>query len=433
MQKRFIIAILTILGTIASIFGQQHTENKADQTLRGSGRVNPSTLAMEFNLPLGSYPGRGINVPVGLSYSSKLWRTDYLDSQPAVNNPDNCIAINMPKFAEDTAAGWTTSMAVPYVEYTGSDSIFNNGGFPAGTDAEDCTPLTPPVYTQNAYVKRITIHLPSGETHELRADDIVTIYPTSQNPAPFDFNQTFYAVDGSNIKYVENSSNGTYRLLMPDGSFYDFASTKSPLGSKSVRNAIKFSDRNGNFTTYNGSNNSWTDTLGRTLTAPLGLAAPATPNIQTYSMLGMTGTYKFHWKQLKGSAQADSALTDFNTVLKYMADRSSPSPNTNPRASGTYLFGSDFSAWVHDGNAPLFNPILLAEIELPTGQKYKFTYDVHGRIERIYYPTGGEERFEYGVVPQLGQTDPSDINIQTNFGVTKRQVYATAGVGTPLE
>ena len=89
MKRANIIAsVLVILVIIANVFGQQQTENKADQTLRGSGRVNASTLGMEFDMPLGGYSGRGINVPINLSYSSKLWRFESFASFPGVNNPD---------------------------------------------------------------------------------------------------------------------------------------------------------------------------------------------------------------------------------------------------------------------------------------------------------------------------------------------------------
>ncbi|MDQ3797976.1 MAG: hypothetical protein M3384_00860, partial [Acidobacteriota bacterium] len=48
--------------------------NKADQNLRSAARVNPSTLAMEFSLPLMTYTGRnGNSLPVSFSYSSKVW------------------------------------------------------------------------------------------------------------------------------------------------------------------------------------------------------------------------------------------------------------------------------------------------------------------------------------------------------------------------
>jgi YD repeat-containing protein len=425
-MKKIIASVLVVFGLFTSVFGQQHTENKADQALRGSGRVNPSTLGMELEIQLGAYPGRGINVPVSLSYSSKLWRMNYTSNQPSVNNPDNCIQINNPVYAEDSASGWTTSLAVPYIEYTGYDNTFNPQGQPTGSDQEFCqtnSPSLPPVLM----VKRIVVHLPSGETHELRDEtgSLTGSFPDS-------FNGTYYAADGSNLKYIQDTLTGTFRLLMPDGSSYEFANTHTSLNLATIRKATKFIDRNGNFTTYNDANGTWTDTLGRVIPAPFGLSSPNSPIAQTYSMPGMTGTYKFYWKKLKDTTAAESGLTDFNQSLKYWGDKYLQNGQYQTRAAGTYLFGSDSNKWVIAENA-LFNPIVLTQIELPTGQSYKFTYDVYGRIERIYYPTGGEERFEHAVIPALSHVEPEDINNQTNFGVTKRQVFTSAGQGTPYE
>lgn len=424
MKKANVIAsVFIILAIFSGVFGQQHTENKADQVLRGSGRVNPSTLGMELDIPLGSYPGRGINVPITLNYSSKLWRMNYVSNQPQVNNPDNCIAINEPRYAENSAAGWTTSLAVPYIEYTGTDNTYNSDGQPTGTDEIFCQPIPPPntPLPEIIRIKRINIHLPGGETHELRDE---TGY--AQGSFPESFDGVYYAADGSNIKYLQNSANGTYRLLMPDGSFYDFAAESSGLNRATVRKALKFSDRNGNFTIYNDVNGTWTDTLGRVLSAPFGLTAPSNPATQTYAMPGMTGIYKFQWKKLKGATAAESALTDFNQILKYPGDKYIVNNQFQTRAAGTYLFGSIDNKFVVALN-DLFNPVVLTKIELPTGQNYQFTYDVYGRIERVSYPTGAEEEFDYSAIPQLSHTEPGDINAQTNFGVINRKVSQTAG------
>src|SRR5688572_9211958 len=69
------LILALVISSSSAVFAQEN-ENTADRALKGGGRVNPSTLAIEFDLPLGSYPGRGINVPISLSYSSKVWRMD---------------------------------------------------------------------------------------------------------------------------------------------------------------------------------------------------------------------------------------------------------------------------------------------------------------------------------------------------------------------
>lgn len=436
--KRAVAAIvcavsILICGFVANAQPAQSTENSKDQALRGSGRINSSTLAMEFSLPLGDYPGRGINVPISLSYSSKVWRAKFINRLPRINNPGDCISLNVPRFADNSAAGWTSSLAAPYVEYVGWDNVFNSDGYPLGPGCESTT--SPPEYYDNAIIKRIVLHLPSGETHELRIDDNPATYaPSSSQPSK---NGTYYAVDSSNIRYIEDSSTSTYKVQMPDGSFYTLTNSTTTYNNATIRNAERYTDRNGNYNTFNSTNNTWTDTLGRTLAAPLGLTAPGSPTTQTYTMPGLGGgsnvvTYKLYWKKLKDTSAGESGLTDFGLDLKYEANRASASPTDTPRTSG-FLFTSQYSAWLHDAGAPVFNPIVLTDIELPTGQKYKFTYDIYGRIERIYYPTGGEERFTYGVIAPLAPSDDDNVNDQMNFGVTNRKVYQTAGTGTPYE
>lgn len=421
---RRVVNLALILLLSISVSGQnaQHTENKADQALRSSGRVNPSSLGMEFQVSLGSYPGRGISVPVNLNYSSKLWRLEYDRSDPRGNDPGSCITKNRAKYAENSAAGWTTSMAVPYIEYTGEDNLFDENGFPVN---DVICPHNQPIPYYRGYIKRLTVHLPSGETHELRASDTPVLYPSGQMP-PFDWNATFYSVDGSNLRYVENAVSGLYRLLMPDGSFYDFSVTRLRLDLATIRKADRFTDRNGNFTTYYppGSidsdgvthpNGYWKDTLGRNIPVPFKPETPSAPTVQEYRMPGMTGVYKFRWKKLKGSTPEESGLSDFNQQLQY----------------ANVLFPSDWDNWVIDTSGSPFNPTVLTAVELPTGQSYRFKYNIYGEINQILYPTGGEEHFTYGVVPPLGDTgnasSNNSVHWKINRGVETRQVYERAG------
>lgn len=449
-MKKLIISAFAAAVLVTFGFSQENTSG-ADQTLRGSGRVNPSTLGMEFDLPLGSYPGRGINVPISLSYSSKVWRMDFVTNIPGGVITGGCRSQNHAKYSEDSASGWTTSLAVPYIEYVGMDNLYNDHGFPLeGSDPTLCDPEAPPNYYLNAWIRRLSVRLPSGETHELRADDTPVAYSPSSQCPPVQYscdpnsvwlqenwNRTYYAVDGSNIKYIEDSTTtpATYRLLMPDGSRYDFASARTYQSNKTIRKATTFTDRNGNYTSYNATTGAWIDTLGRTLMPPIGPSAPSEPttaqNPITYSMPGMTGTYKFHWKRLKGDTAAESGLTDFNQELRYLGDKYGPPVNSNwnTMPPGTFLFHSEFDQYVMRDS--IFNPIVLTEIELPTGQKYKFSYNIYGIIERITHPTGGEEQFVISAVTPLTQTDNASVADQTNLGVTNRKIYVTAGQGTP--
>jgi hypothetical protein len=459
-KANIIITALVILGISTLVFGQaQHTDNKADQTLRGSGRVNPSTLGMEFEVPLGNYSGRGISVPIGLSYSSKVWRMDFRETAPKVGNGNQgCVSVWDAKFGENSASGWNSTMQEAYIEYTGYDNRFNGEGFPQN---DPCYNSPPPNNPFGSYIRRIQIHLPSGESHELRLDDSVKIYnrngcTTPDNPLcesnpelPENWNGMYYAADGSNLRYLEDRGNNVYKLLMTDGSYYEFSSAigaNATYNYKTIRKATRLVDRVGNTNTYHEPtalfpNGYWTDTLGRNLGVPLPRTEPSAPAIQTYTMPGLTGqnpvTYKFYWKKLKDTSATESALTDFNQNLKYLGDRvGAPYPNMPPsRPAESCLFHSDWENWaVHGQTLPIFNPVLLTAIELPTGQMYKFSYTISGEIDRIYYPTGGQERFEYSTIPALTQQEqPAQSVVEANRGVVNRKVYENATTQTPYQ
>jgi RHS repeat-associated protein len=445
---------LLAIGLFNNAFGQQHTENKADQTLRGSGRVNPSTLGMEFDLPLGSYSGRGINVPIGLSYSSKVWRMDFQQSFPRAGlGSQGCIALNQAKYAENSASGWTTSMQEAYVEYTGLDNFYTVEGFPL---SEDC--YMSGSNNNGSYIRRIQIHLPSGESHELRMNDTPVIFDRTfctsgnvncdGNPTlPHNWNGWYYAVDGSNLRYFEDRTNNSFILQYPDGSQYSFENNFSYIENRTIRKATLYKDRNGNKTTYHNAdaqhpefpNGYWLDTMGKAIGVPLPNKAPITAGIQDYKLPGLNGgwiTYKFNWKQLKGYTAAESGLTDFNQTLRYKGNRylAANNPNGNPvwLSRENFIFGSQWGAYVLSQN--IFNPIVLAEIELPTGQKYEFSYDISGKIERIYSPTGGEEHFVYAPIAPLSVSDAEDnVTDQANFGVVDRKVLESSGDTTPYQ
>ncbi len=109
------------LINISPILAQntQSTKNKADQNLKSSARVNPSTLAMEFSLPLGNYPGRGgDSIPVALNYSSKVWsmaKFNYRQEWERVTEANYSYLVYqstdvIPSFAEKSIGGWTSGL-----------------------------------------------------------------------------------------------------------------------------------------------------------------------------------------------------------------------------------------------------------------------------------------------------------------------------------
>lgn len=107
--------------------GVEYTENKADQALRSSARIDPSTLGMSIAIPLASYPGRGgANLPVTLYYSSKLWRIDYRNYFCA--NTPSPITETQAEYAEHSAASWTSGLGVPWIKYTGQGQLYDSEG-----------------------------------------------------------------------------------------------------------------------------------------------------------------------------------------------------------------------------------------------------------------------------------------------------------------
>jgi hypothetical protein len=197
----FSLAVLFLLSRQGFAQSTNYTKNTADSTLRGSLQVDPSTLGMSFNLPMGGYGGRGATLPISLTYSSKLWRMDHYLGQPGPSYYLNQIEA---KYAEKSVAGWTSSTSVPYIEYTGQEQPYDeNVGDPV------CTGCIDNNYAgQLYYVARILLHLPDGSTHELRKNDT----PGLSSP----YSGVFVAVDGSRIKY--NFDNST--IYLPDGSSY---------------------------------------------------------------------------------------------------------------------------------------------------------------------------------------------------------------------
>src|ERR1051325_10978111 len=142
---------------------------------------------------------------------------------------------------------------------------------------------------------------------------------------------------------------------MPDGSRYLMASRQ-------------YIDRNGNTITYGSG--SVTDTLGRNIPLPLSGAA----GDYTYSLPGVgtsTINYTFHWKHL-----GDPGVLTTTQPLQYISD-------TGCGGIGSYsphLFNTITSNQItYICNASeQFNPVVLYQIDLPTGQHYTFTYDIYG-------------------------------------------------------
>jgi RHS repeat-associated protein len=390
-------------------------ETKAQNIQFTQGSVG-SGLDNTIEIPITGYPGRGSNLPVRLYYSSRVWRIGHL----ATVNNGNYQSIAEAIFAEHSVAGWTTSLNLPIIEWPKEQDQYYYTGkqfcFVCGSNL------------RRFRVARVFIHMPDGTTHELRQSD----QPYEGALRVFG---TFYAVDGSRLRY-DSTSATTGTLYLPDGSHFVLNSGTG-----------QFIDRNGNTLTYNGS--AWTDTLNRTV----GMPFPAVPSPTDYPYtppgIRADAPYIFRWRRLSDPG----VLTDPSIARKPIANEYLPFPNQAPTNSSgnnyphtvqpSYserpsLFITD---WPDEESDPtivvgrgqqggeLFDPVVLAEVVLPNGLSYKFTYNIYGEIDKIVYPTGAFQKCQFTERPPIG-----DVKLpysQANRVVTQAQL-SPQGDGSDL-
>jgi YD repeat-containing protein len=394
----------------------------------------------ELSIPIGGYQGRGgTGLPIQFDYSSKVWQikaTTSWESQYGAKTDTK------PMYAKRTAAGWTSNLGVPRIDYQFQmykpfiDGISTYDGeiyTPVVSIQENPNPPNYPIY----YVKRMFVVMPDGSSHEFRKDDGVYNYGTSTSPGgpglP-DLTGTFLSVDGSRLRLEITENSKT--LFMPDGSRYLFGSNDY---------ATSFIDRNGNKMTYDFTNKRWTDTMGRVIDDPM----PRNWNDFEQTQVvedkvahfpgkdGGTFEVTFSWRYLKDPNGGESGLEDTSQTLNNYSNVGCQG-NVNRPIPAPYLFTNPEPGIVRVCNpigwegmnwwvgAP-FNPIVLTKITLPNGQSYQFKYNVYGEITKIIYPTGAYERFLYGAIEPVQPQGPSYD--QANRGVTDRWVSAK-GDGT---
>ena len=384
------VAWITIVHP-ASALGQnpppnvQYTNKAVDLGLRGNLTVNPATAALEITIPLGSYPGRGFNVPIVMSYSSKVHRIKYEGFNPGhysssgVPIGDGYTMVS-DRFAEFSSAGWTSSVGFPTRDFSANYEKYDQFGNAVGPDGQ-CSG------SACLYVDRILFRMPDGSTHELRSTD----QPRFYNDPIID---NYYSVDGARMRYQSS----TQTLFMADGSRY-------------LLGEGKYIDRNGN--TITGG----TDTLGRPIPYPP--MNGGTPGDTPYTMPGVGGSsinYTFKWRYLD-----DPGVLTTPQQLRYVASSRCP-PGTGSYSPNLFSGDSTTSTCIGNGDA-LFRPVVLYQILLPTGQTYTFTYTIYGEIDKVVLPTGGYERYEYAQVGAL--SNMQQPYSQGNRGIIRRYVSAS--------
>ena len=412
-----VLCICALLYPVAALAQDiQYTQNVADATLRGRFRVDPSTLGLSLQIPLGSYPARGsASFPITLYYSAKVWNVNFVETHEDVNgNP--LYNILEPAYGQHSVAGWACSLTPPRIEWTGYMAETYEFGVSKG-----CAP--PPTTRPCEYISRIRVYMPDGSSHELRKDDLAR-----DARMPYDRTGSFVSVDASQLRF-EASSN---TLFLPDGSSYLFTQQTNE------QSAIQYVDRNGNTLTYNQTSRQWTDSMGRVIGLPLPVDPadggqgygyiPDRPPAgdYPYTLPGVSGSsypsisYTLRWRTLSQS------LTDATQPLRYRADHSFDV--FNPGLPGPFLFVTNPGTLGPEeepaapliasrlcSSSELFNPVVLQEIVLPNGQSYRFSYNVFGEIDKVIYPSGGYERYNHARVKGTSYLVP--VYAQANRGI----------------
>ncbi|MFN0277216.1 MAG: RHS repeat-associated core domain-containing protein [Pyrinomonadaceae bacterium] len=412
---------ITILLLFAPLVFAQLPEDNIRFT---QGQVSDSAV-MSVGVPLGNFKGRGIDLPVALSYSSAVWNIEYLGKvRPGGTGQSVVEAI----YAKNSTSGWRSGLDLPVIEFPKEHDVYNHKG-----------QTGPPCGGYR--IRRVIIYMPDGSAHELRQDDL------PRQTTPIHMTGTFYAVDGSRMRFEANGMPDTGTIYMPDGTRYVLGNPISQI-----------IDRHGNTLTYDESANNrhWTDTLGRVIKNPL----PATPTVGDipYSLPGLAGvngglqTYIFRWKMLADARTAGAG--GLPPALRYVADHALPQPNNPPdtdwnmpqsqpqnagiffKTDRTWQNGDNGLNWAtelptvvvgrHQTGGVLFNPVVLTEIVLPDGiASYKFSYNEYGELDKVIYPTGAYERYEYETKPMeiagfWPNEDPIFFNL--SYDQSKRKV-----------
>jgi RHS repeat-associated protein len=433
---------LLVIGLFGSVFGQnlKNTETKADQSLKSNARVNPSTLAMELSIPIGGYSGRaGNGLPINFDYSSKVWEIKAFDGR-SWNRPSGTVTTDTrPVFANRSAAGWTSGLGVPRIDYKSQEY---EGGRPDITEGRAHSPIEwsdgwnyssePfPLY----YVKRLSVITADGSSHEFRIDDSINQNGTAPGSITgIEQTGVYLSVDGSKMR-LECSSTST-TLFMPDGSRYLFPTSGiNYYGSE----ANTFIDRNGNKMLFDTTTRRWTDNLGRLIDNPMFTNwnteqyQPVGDKVTTLpSLNGGTTNVTLSWRYLKDPNGGESGLLNTSQALAYKSTAGCFG-NQQPALSAPNLFlntsvTTRLCGGGYEADTPRFNPVVLTKITLANGQSYQFKYNIYGEIEKIFYPTGAYERFQYQANPSI-QSNNDGVYDQANRGVSNRWVSAK-GDGT---
>ncbi len=175
---------------------------------------------------------------------------------------------------------------------------------------------------------------------------------------------------------------------------------------------------------------SWTDSMGRTIPDPL-------PRLGNDLLQPSSSTPTFTYPTISGGATQGIQLTwegldTQQLTLKYITNVICSGGSTTLIPSGyTSIFTSPGGNDRLCGSNYPFDPAVLTALTLPNGAKYSFHYNVYGEMDRIDYPTGGYERFEYAQAPPVDGAGNSTFD-QLNRIVTDRYISPDGTSGSEI-
>jgi RHS repeat-associated protein len=350
------------LGIIA-LASVRNTDHKTDHNLRSSARINPVTQAMEFSLPLLTYPGRnGQSTPIGFNYSSKSWTMRLYDFKRVFLGGSGTYTVPyqykyftsyMPEFGERTLGGWTSSLnemsIIPDSESflpDGSDNLLAQNlnsdscqiiSYDWQSPTQAC-PWGKLVVNWRCSSCRLEKECDDEDHQEefcwdLGEQDGGPMHPPDLPFPDIRVNRLRLALpDGTthefrkddkiyDCNYMEQCSaalDKTGTFLSVDGSGLRLVDEVGPNNSYFTSTLIQpgggrvvihrdspvqeHIDGNGNRSTYNTATRVWTDNMGREITNPLPTAAPS-PGTHTVQLPGMDNqaalNYTQTWRELK--------------------------------------------------------------------------------------------------------------------------------------
>ena len=112
---------LVKFAVIFMLFGLFCLSGKAQENVQFSQGKVEDGMSNSISIPLMSYKGRGIDLPITLNYSSNVWRIDNI-------NTINYQTMTQAIYSEYATSGWKTSLDLPIIEWPKSTDIYYSTG-----------------------------------------------------------------------------------------------------------------------------------------------------------------------------------------------------------------------------------------------------------------------------------------------------------------